>query len=65
MHGPDGDQDDRDGLILPNLETALAHAEDAIIERKHDIDWCRATMMIVMDEHRRTILTLPFLPGCA
>ncbi len=65
VHGPDGDQDDRDGLILPNLDAALAHAEDAIHERRHDIDNCRTAMMIVMDEKRITLLTLPFLPGCA
>jgi Domain of unknown function (DUF6894) len=64
VHGPDGDQDDRDGLTLPNLQAAIAYAEDAILERRHDIDSCRATVMLVMDERRRPILSLPFLPGC-
>ena len=64
VHGPDGDQFDRDGVTLPNLG-GPAHAEDAITERRHDSDGCHATTMIVMDERGRMPLSLPFLPGCA
>ncbi len=65
VHGPEGYRDDRNGLFLPDIGAVLAHAEDILRERRHDIDKCRSAMMIVMDEQRTPLLSLPFLPGCA
>ncbi len=65
VHRPDGDRAYRNGLTLPNLEAALAFAEEAIVQRRHDTEACRSTTMIVLDEQGRMLLSLPFLPACA
>jgi hypothetical protein len=51
---------------LPNTAAALSYAERAINElrSKSGFDDPGLTM-IVEDDARRTVLALPFLPGCA
>ncbi len=58
-------EDDPDGTYLPDVAAALSYAEYTILElrkksRYHD----PALMMIVKDQARKTVLSLPFLPGC-
>jgi hypothetical protein len=64
VRGPDRDENS-ESVSLPNLEAALARAEDTI--RKQSPSTCdpAATLMIVKDDNQRTVLSLPFLPGCA
>jgi hypothetical protein len=65
IHGQDRVEDDPDGTYLPDVAAALAYAEYTIRELRkksgyHDL----ALMMIVKDQARRTVLSLPFFPGC-
>jgi uncharacterized protein DUF6894 len=60
------EQDDPHGVELPNVAAALLYAERRIEElhnaRRYDHP---GLMMIVEDEARQTVLSLPFLPACA
>ena len=59
-------RDDPCGLILPNAAAALSHAEHVIDELRNRNDPRRAELaMIVQNETHETLLSLPFLPGCA
>ena len=51
-------KDDPHGTNLPDVAAALSYAECKIVE--HD----PALMMIVKDEARKMVLSLPFFPGC-
>jgi len=59
------EDDDPDGTYLPDVATALSYAEHTIRElRKKDGYDDLALMMIVTDQARQTVLSLPFFPGC-
>jgi hypothetical protein len=59
-------EDDPDGKDLPNETAALSYAEQVIAELKTKSGYKDpGLMMIVQDEGHHTILSLPFLPGCA
>ncbi|MGB6661575.1 MAG: hypothetical protein WBE90_21465 [Xanthobacteraceae bacterium] len=59
-------RDDPCGLILPNATAALSHAEHVIDELQNRNDPRRAELaMIVQNETHETLLSLPFLAGCA
>jgi hypothetical protein len=59
-------EDDPHGTNLPNIAAALSHAERAIKELRSERGFDDpGLMMIVEDDARRTVLSLPFLPGCA
>jgi hypothetical protein len=59
-------EDDPGGMILPNDAAALSHAAHAIreLQKREGYDDPRL-MMIVKNETRQPLLSLPFLPGCA
>ena len=57
------------GTDLPDAATALSHAEYKIQDLKKKSDYYTynndpALMMIVKDQVRQTVLSLPFFPGC-
>jgi len=57
-------EDDPDGTYLPDVAAALSYAEYTIWElRKKSGYKDPAKMMIVKDQTRRPVLSLPFLPG--
>jgi hypothetical protein len=59
-------EDDPHGTNLPNLGAALSYAERTIRELQKEVEYKPpGPMMIVTDEDRRVVLTLPFSPGCA
>jgi hypothetical protein len=59
-------EDDPHGTNLPNIAAALSYAERAIKERRPESGFDDPGLtMIVEDDARRTVLSLPFLPGCA
>jgi len=65
IHREDRVEDDPDGTYLPDDTAALSHAEHAIQElRKKSGYNDPALMMIVTDQSQRTVLSLPFWPGC-
>ncbi len=65
IRGRDRVEDDPDGAYLPDVAAALSYAEYTIRElRKKTGYHDPALMMIVKDQARQTILSLPFLPGC-
>jgi hypothetical protein len=54
------------GTILPDLGAALSYAERTIRELQKEGEYRPpGPMMIVMDEARQVVLTLPFSPACA
>jgi hypothetical protein len=57
-------RDDPDGTYLPDVAAALSYAEYTIRKRKKTGYNDLALMMIVTDEARQTVLSLPFFPGC-
>jgi hypothetical protein len=64
IHGRDRVEDDPDGTYLPDAAAALSYAEHTIRElRKKSGYNDLALMMIVTDEARQTVLSLPFFPG--
>jgi uncharacterized protein DUF6894 len=67
IQGSDAEtEDDRHGTNLPDLGAALSYAERTIRELQKDGEYRPpGPMMIVMDEARQVVLTLPFSPGCA
>ena len=51
---------------LPNVAAALSYAERKIGELQNESRYDHpGLMMVVKDEARQTVLSLPFLPGCA
>jgi hypothetical protein len=65
IHGRDRVEDDPDGTYLPDVAAALSYAEFTIrkLRKKRGYNDL-ALMMIVTDEARQTVLSLPFFPGC-
>jgi hypothetical protein len=62
-------EDDPTGTDLPDVAAALSHAEYTIQELRKKSDYYTynndpALMMIVKDQVRQTVLSLPFFPGC-
>jgi hypothetical protein len=65
IHGRDRVEDDPDGTYLSDVPAALSYAEYTIRElRKKSGCNDLALMMIVKDQARQTVLSLPFFPGC-
>jgi hypothetical protein len=67
MHGRAKVKNDPAGTDLPDVAAALYYAEHTIQElRKSGYTYNNdpALMMIVKDEARHTVLSLPFFPGC-
>ena len=69
IHGRERVEDDPAGTYLPDKEAALSHAEYTIQELRKKSDYYTynndpALMMIVKDQVRQTVLSLPFFPGC-
>ena len=65
IHGRDRVADDPDGTYLPDVAVALSYAEYTIRElRKKSGYNDLALMMLVKDQARQTVLSLPFFPGC-
>ena len=65
IHRGDRVEDDPDGTYLPDVATALSYAEHTIRElRKKDGYSDLALTMIVTDQARQVVLSLPFFPGC-
>ena len=59
-------EDDPHGTNLPDLRAALSYAERTIRELQKEGKYKPpGPMMIVMDEERHVVLTLPFSPACA
>jgi hypothetical protein len=59
-------EDDPHGTNLLDLKAALSYAERTIRELQKEGEYRPpGPMMIVMDEDRHVVLTLPFSPGCA
>ena len=59
-------EDDPHGTNLPDLRAALSYAERTIRELQEEGEYRPpGPMMIVMDEARQVVLTLPFSPACA
>jgi hypothetical protein len=67
IRSPDTEtEDDPHGTNLPDLGAALSYAERTILELQKAAQHSPpGPMMIVMDEARQVVLTLPFSPGCA
>ena len=64
IRGRDWVRDDPHGTNLPDVATALSHAERTELRKEGGYD-DPALMMIVKDEARQTVLALPFFPGHA
>ena len=65
IHRQDQVEDDPDGTYLPDAEAALSYAEYTIRELRRKSGYNDlALMMIVKDQSRQTVLSLPFFPGC-
>ena len=61
---PDRVKDDPHGTNLPDVAAALSHAERTIVELRKESPYNDpALMMIVKDEARKRVLSLPFFPG--
>ena len=59
-------RDDPHGTNLPNAAAALSCAERKISELRHEFSYDNPQLiMIVQDEDRHSIWSLPFLPACA
>ena len=65
IHKEDRVEDDPDGTYLPDDAAALAYAEYTIRElrKKSSYKDDLTLMMIVEDEARQMVLSLPFFPG--
>ncbi len=58
-------KDDLAGVDLPDNTAALSYAERKIRELRTESGYDDpALMMIVKDEARQIVLSLPFFPGC-
>jgi hypothetical protein len=59
-------EEDPHGVSLSNYAEAISYAERTIKELQIRQSYDQyESMLIVQDETRRTIISLPFLPGCA
>ena len=57
-------ENDPDGVFLPDVAAALSYAEYTIREQRKNSGYNDpALMMMIMDEARQTVLSLPFFPG--
>ncbi len=66
IRGRDWVRDDPHGTDLPDVATALSHAERTIRQLRKESGYNDpALMMVVKDEARQTVLALPFFPGHA
>jgi len=64
IHGRAQVEDDPAGTYLPDVAAALSYAEYTIREQRKKSGYNDPTlMMIIMDEARQTVLSLPFFPG--
>jgi hypothetical protein len=67
-HGRAKVYEDIAGTYLPDVAAAFSYAEYTIRELRKKSGYTYnndpALMMIVKDEARRTVLSLPFFPGC-
>jgi hypothetical protein len=65
IHGRAKVEDDPLGTHLPDVAAALSYAEYTIqqLRKKNSYD-DPTLMMIVEDQTRETVLSLPFFPGC-
>jgi hypothetical protein len=58
-------KDDPHGTNLPDVAAAPSDAECKIVELRKESPYNDpALMMIVKDEARKMVLSLPFFPGC-
>ena len=58
-------KDDPHGTNLPDVAAALSYAECKIVELRKESPYNDpALMMIVKDEARKMVLSLPFFSGC-
>jgi hypothetical protein len=64
IHGRDRVEDDPDGTYLPDVAAALSYAEFTIRKLRKKRGYNDLALMIVTDEARQTVLSLPFFPGC-
>ena len=66
IHGRDRIKDDPAGTYLPDVAAALSYADYTIRKlrkKSGDVDDL-SLMMIVKDQAGRTVLSMPFFPGC-
>ena len=66
IHGRDRIKDDPAGTYLPDVAAALSYADYTIRKlrkKSGDVDDL-SLMMIVKDQAERTVLSMPFFPGC-
>jgi hypothetical protein len=64
IHGRTQVEDDPVGTYLPDVAAALSYAEYTIREQRKKSGYNDpALMMIITDEARQTVLSLPFFPG--
>ena len=65
IHGRAQVEDDPLGTYLPDVAAALSYAEYTIQELRKKSSYNDQTlMMIVEDQARQMVLSLPFFPGC-
>ena len=68
IHRQDPVENDPAGTYLSDVAAALSYAEDTIRELRKKSGYTYnndpALIMIVKDEARQTVLSLPFFPGC-
>ena len=68
IHRRDRVEDDPDGTHLPDVAATLSYGEYTVPELRKKSGYTYnndpALMMIVKDEGRQTVLSLPFFPGC-
>ncbi len=58
-------KDDPDGVNLPDVAAALSYARDTIRELRNESGYNDpALMMVVKDEARHMVWSLPLFPGC-
>jgi hypothetical protein len=55
-------ENDPDGVFLPDEASALSYAEHTIREQRKQSGYNDPALMMV-DEARQTVLSLPFFPG--
>ena len=66
IHRQDRVENDPDGTYLPDAEAALSYADYTIrkLRKKSSDEDDLSLMMIVKDQAGRTVLSMPFFPGC-
>ena len=66
IHRRDRVEDDPDGTHLPDVAAALSYADYTIrgLRKKSIYEDDLSLMMIVKDQAGKTVLSLPFFPGC-